>query len=28
VLIHMNKVYKSEGAGIVFTDLPGAPPRA
>jgi NADPH-dependent F420 reductase len=27
VLIHMNKVYKSEGAGIVFTDLPGAPPR-
>jgi NADPH-dependent F420 reductase len=27
VLIHLNKVYKSEGAGIVFTDLPGAPPR-
>jgi NADPH-dependent F420 reductase len=27
VLIHMNRVYKSAGAGIVFTDLPGAPPR-
>lgn len=27
VLIHLNKTYKSEGAGIVFTDLPGAPPR-
>src|SRR5579859_4513679 len=27
VLIHLNKVYKSDGAGIVFTDLPGAPSR-
>ncbi len=28
VLIHLNRVYKSEGgAGILFTDLPGAPPR-
>jgi NADPH-dependent F420 reductase len=24
VLIHLNKTYKSQGAGIVFTDLPGA----
>lgn len=27
VLIHLNKTYKSKGSGIVFTDLPGAPPR-
>jgi NADPH-dependent F420 reductase len=27
VLIHLNKTYKSHGAGIVFTDLPGAPKR-
>jgi NADPH-dependent F420 reductase len=27
VLIHMNRVYKSQGAGIVFTDLPGADQR-
>ena len=27
VLIHLNRAYKSEGAGVVFTDLPGAPPR-
>ena len=24
VLIHLNRAYKSQGAGIVFTDLPGA----
>jgi 8-hydroxy-5-deazaflavin:NADPH oxidoreductase len=24
VLIHLNRTYKSQGAGIVFTDLPGA----
>jgi len=27
VLIHLNRVYKSQGAGIVFTDLPGADQR-
>jgi hypothetical protein len=27
VLIHMNRVYKSQGAGIVFTDLSGAEQR-
>ena len=27
VLIHLNRVYKSQGAGIVFTDLPGADER-
>ncbi|MGO8996641.1 MAG: NADPH-dependent F420 reductase [Polyangiaceae bacterium] len=27
VLIHMNRIYKSQGAGIVFTDLPGAEKR-
>ena len=26
VLIHLNRTYKSQGAGIVFTSLPGAPP--
>jgi NADPH-dependent F420 reductase len=25
VLIHMNRTYKSDGAGLVFTNLPGAP---
>ena len=24
VLIHMNRIYKSSGAGVVFTELPGA----
>jgi 8-hydroxy-5-deazaflavin:NADPH oxidoreductase len=24
VLIHLNRTYKSQGAGVVFTDLPGA----
>jgi NADPH-dependent F420 reductase len=28
VLIHMNRIYKSQGSGIVFTDLPGAPALA
>jgi NADPH-dependent F420 reductase len=27
VLIHLNRVYKSQGAGIVFTDLSGADQR-
>jgi 8-hydroxy-5-deazaflavin:NADPH oxidoreductase len=27
VLIHLNRTYKSQGAGIVFTDLPGADQR-
>jgi 8-hydroxy-5-deazaflavin:NADPH oxidoreductase len=27
VLIHLNRIYKSQGAGIVFTDLPGAEQR-
>jgi 8-hydroxy-5-deazaflavin:NADPH oxidoreductase len=27
VLIHLNRTYKSQGAGIVFTNLPAAPPR-
>jgi 8-hydroxy-5-deazaflavin:NADPH oxidoreductase len=27
VLIHLNRTYKSQGAGIVFTDLPGAERR-
>jgi NADPH-dependent F420 reductase len=27
VLIHLNRTYKSQGAGIVFTDLPGAEQR-
>ena len=27
VLIHLNRIYKSQGAGIVFTDLSGADPR-
>jgi 8-hydroxy-5-deazaflavin:NADPH oxidoreductase len=27
VLIHLNRTYKSQGAGIVFTDLPGADRR-
>jgi 8-hydroxy-5-deazaflavin:NADPH oxidoreductase len=27
VLIHLNKTYKSQGAGLVFTDLPNAAPR-
>jgi predicted dinucleotide-binding enzyme len=26
VLIHMNRVYKSQGAGVVFTGLPGGRP--
>ena len=26
VLIHLNRTYKSQGAGIVFTNLPGAGP--
>jgi NADPH-dependent F420 reductase len=26
VLIHLNKTYKSQGAGIRFTNLPAAPP--
>ncbi|MGA3122347.1 MAG: NADPH-dependent F420 reductase [Polyangiaceae bacterium] len=25
VLIHMNRIYKSQGAGVVFTGLPGRP---
>ena len=25
VLIHLNRTYKSQGAGVVFTNLPGAP---
>jgi NADPH-dependent F420 reductase len=25
VLIHLNRTYKSDGAGVVFTNLPGAP---
>jgi NADPH-dependent F420 reductase len=28
VLIHLNKTYKSDGAGIVLTNLPNAPTRA
>jgi predicted dinucleotide-binding enzyme len=29
VLIHLNKTYKSQGAGILFTDLAGAgPPKS
>ena len=27
VLIHLNRTYKSQGAGIVFTDLAGADQR-
>jgi NADPH-dependent F420 reductase len=27
VLIHLNRIYKSPGAGVVFTDLPGANQR-
>jgi hypothetical protein len=27
VLIHLNRIYKSQGAGIVFTDLSGADQR-
>jgi NADPH-dependent F420 reductase len=27
VLIHLNRVYKSRGAGVVFTDLPSPSPR-
>jgi NADPH-dependent F420 reductase len=26
VLIHLNRTYRSQGAGIIFTDLPNAPP--
>jgi 8-hydroxy-5-deazaflavin:NADPH oxidoreductase len=28
VLIHLNRTYKSRGAGVVFTDLPGAATKA
>jgi predicted dinucleotide-binding enzyme len=28
VLIHLNKTYKSAGAGVVFTDLPAASAKA
>jgi NADPH-dependent F420 reductase len=27
VIIHLNRTYKSDGAGVVFTNLPGAPAR-
>jgi NADPH-dependent F420 reductase len=27
VIIHMNRTYKSDGAGLIFTNLPGAPAR-
>jgi NADPH-dependent F420 reductase len=28
VLIHLNRTYKSDGAGVLFTNLPGAPRSA